>query len=201
MRAYLRALLPTRDDADEVEQGFLLQVVEKGFPTVTPGRGHFRHYLITIVKNAAIGHLRRQSKRVASIPDLSQIPAEATADREWQLSWRECVLQNTWNALRDHQKRSKGNLFHAVLKAYVEHGQEDSRMLAARVSQSTGRALSPEAFRQQLRGARQKFGELLIEEVSNTITNATPDLLAEELRDLDLLKYVKDQLPDGNGRS
>lgn len=27
-------LLPTRDDADEVEQQFLLQVVERGFPTV-----------------------------------------------------------------------------------------------------------------------------------------------------------------------
>jgi hypothetical protein len=33
VRAYLRALLPTVDDADEVEQEFLLQVVAKGFPT------------------------------------------------------------------------------------------------------------------------------------------------------------------------
>ena len=30
VRMYLRALLPTQDDADEVEQEFLLQVVEKG---------------------------------------------------------------------------------------------------------------------------------------------------------------------------
>jgi DNA-directed RNA polymerase specialized sigma24 family protein len=195
VRAYLRALLPTRDDADEVEQKFLLQVVEKGFPTAAPGRGHFRHYLITIVKNAALGHLRKESKRAASRPDLSQFPAEVTADREWQISWRECVLQNTWHALRDHQKKSKGNLFHAVLKAFVEHPQEDSPKLAARVSQTTGHVLSAEAFRQQLRGARQRFGELLIEEVSNTITNVTPELLGEELRDLDLLKYVKKQLP------
>ncbi len=38
-------LLPTRDDADadEVEQQFLLQVVERGFPTVAPERGHFRY--------------------------------------------------------------------------------------------------------------------------------------------------------------
>ena len=37
-------LLPTRDDADadEVEQQFLLQVVERGFPTVAPERGHIR---------------------------------------------------------------------------------------------------------------------------------------------------------------
>ncbi|MDB5336609.1 MAG: sigma-70 family polymerase sigma factor [Planctomycetaceae bacterium] len=196
VRAYLRALLPTRDDADEVEQKFLLQVVEKGFPTAAPGRGHFRHYLITIVKNAAFGHLRRRSKQVAVWADLSQVPAADMADREWQNSWRECVLQNTWNALRDHQKTSKGNQFHTVLKAFVEHQQEDSPTLAARVSKSTGQSLSAEAFRKQLSGARRRFRELLIEEVSRTITNVTPELLAEELRDLDLMKYVKGLLPE-----
>ncbi len=196
VRAYLRALLPNRDDADEVEQQFLLQVVEKGFPTVAPGRGHFRHYLITIVKNAALGHLRRRSKRVAVWADLSQIPAGEAADREWQVSWRECVLQNTWNALRDHQKKAKGNQFHTVLKTFVEHQQEDSPALAARVSEATGQGLSAEAFRKQLSGARRRFRELLIAEVSRTITNVTPELLAEELRDLDLMKYVKGLLPE-----
>lgn len=196
VRAYLRALLPTHDAADDVEQEFLLQVVEKGFPTVAPGRGHFRHYLITIVKNAAFGHLRKQSKRVSVNADLSQMPAGATADHEWQISWRECVLQNTWNALRDHQKKSKGNLFHTVLKTFVEHEQDDSPTLAARVSESTGQVLSAEAFRKQLSGARRRFRELLIEEVSRTITNVTPELLAEELRDLDLMKYVKGLLSE-----
>lgn len=196
VRAYLRALLPTRDDADEVEQQFLMQVVERGFPTVAPERGHFRYYLITIVRNAALKYLRRQSQRPASLTDISQVATSVSADREWQISWRECVLQNTWHALRDHQKKSKGNLFHACLKTFVEHDDEDSPSLAARVSAACGRPLSAEAFRQQLSGARRRFGELLIAEVSGTISNVTPELLGEELRDLDLMKYVKALLPD-----
>lgn len=196
VRAYLRALLPTHDDADEVEQEFLLQVVAKGFPTAASGRGQFRYYLITVVKNAALGHLRKQSKRPAVVSDLSHIPGMTTADLEWSDRWRECVLENTWNALRDHQKKSKGNLFHSVLKVAVEHSQEESGTLAARVSGSTGQGLSAEAFRKQLSGARRRFGELLIKEVSRTITNVTPDSLTEELRDLDLLKYVKRLLPE-----
>ncbi len=196
VRAYLRALLPTRDDADEVEQQFLMQVVERGFPTVAPERGHFRDYLITIVRNAALKYLRKQSKRHSGLTDISQVATAISADREWQVSWRECVLQNTWNALRDHQKKSKGNLFHACLKAFVEHDHEDSPTLAARVSAATGRPLSAEAFRKQLSGARRRFGELLIQEVSRTISNVTPELLGEEVRDLDLLKYVKALLPD-----
>ena len=196
VRAYLRALLPTRDDADEVEQDFLLQVVAKGFPTVAPSRGQFRHYLISVVRNSAYAFLRKRSKRPAIAVDLSFVPTEPTAEREWQLQWRECVLQNTWNALRDHQKRNKDNLFHSVLKASVEQPDEDSTELAARVSETTGQSLSPAAFRKQRSRARQRFAELLIEELSRTITNVTSELLEEELRDLNLLKFVKKQLPD-----
>ena len=201
MRAYLRALLPTRDDADDVEQEFLLQVVEKGFPTVAPGRGQFRHYLIAVVRNAAFGYLRRRSKQpsvaadLSHVADLSSIAIESAADQEWQRSWRECVLLNTWHALRDHQKKTKGNQFHTVLKASVEHPEEDSPTLAARVSKFSGQTLSPESFRKQLSRARVRFGELLVEEVSRTITDVTPELLSEELGELDLLKYVRTLLP------
>lgn len=194
VRTYLRALLPTRDDADDVEQEFLLQVVERGFPTVAPGRGYFRHYLIVVVRNAALAHLKRKSKQTSVSADLAHVAAETDAAREWQLSWRECVLQNTWHALRDHQKRTKGNQFHAVLKVSVDHPEADSSSHAAHVSKTSGQELSPEAFRKQLSRARRKFGELLIQEVTRTISDVTPELLEEELRELDLLKYVKDLL-------
>lgn len=200
VRAYLRALLPTPDDADEVEQEFLLQVVAKGFPTVAPGRGHFRHYLIAIVRNAAYGYLRKRARRPAMIGDLSQIPTAAAADREWQSGWRQCVLANTWNALRDHQKRHKGNFFHSVLKASIEHPDENSTECAARVSRTTGHTLTAESYRKQLSRARERFARLLIDEVARTISNVTPDLLAEELRDLDLLAYVEPWL-DHDGMS
>lgn len=47
------------------------------------------------------GHLRKQSKRPAFVSDLSHIPGMTTADLEWSDRWRECVLENTWHALRD----------------------------------------------------------------------------------------------------
>lgn len=198
VRAYLRALLPTQDDADEVEQELLLQVVAKGFPTVAPGRGQFRHYLIAVVRNAAFAYLRERSRRPKAVADLSHVAAEPTADHQWLRGWRECVLQNTWNGLREHQKRHSGNLFHTVLRESVDHPDEDSATLAARISSATNQPLSAVAFRKQLSRARQRFAELLIEEVSNTITNVTPETLADELRDLDLMKYVQTLLPDAN---
>lgn len=200
VRAYLRALLPTFDDADEVEQEFLLQVVTKGFPIANSEQGLFRYYLIAVIRNAAYAYLRKQAKRPILTGDLSNLSTEPSANEEWQRSWRDCVLKSTWSALRDHQKRNKNNLFHSVLKASVEHPNEDSVALAARVSQATKQALSAESFRKQLSRARQHFAKLLIEEVASTIGNCTPEILADELRALDLMKYVKRFVPE-NGSS
>jgi alpha-ketoglutarate-dependent taurine dioxygenase len=82
-------------------------------------------------------------------------------------------------------------LFHTVLRTSIKHSEEDSSMLAIRVSSATGQELSAEAFRKQLSRARRKFGELLIHEVARTMSHVTPESLEEELSSLDLLKYVR----------
>jgi DNA-directed RNA polymerase specialized sigma24 family protein len=196
VRAYLQALLPTQDDADEVEQEFLLRVVEKGIPVGDRSDGRYRHYLIATVRNSAFRYLRNLSRRPALTGDLTFVSADSSAELQWHRYWRDCVLQCTWQALRDHEARNPGNLFHTVLKAFVEYPEDDSNELAERVSAASGQRLSAEAFRKQLSRARHKFAQLLVAEVSRTIAHATPERVAEELQELDLMKYVRTILPD-----
>ena len=196
VRAYLQALLPTQDDADEVEQEFLLRVVEKGIPVGDRSDGRYRHYLIATVRNSAFRYLRNLSRRPALTGDLTFVSADSSAELQWHRYWRDCVLQGTWQALRDHEARNPGNLFHTVLKAFVEYPEDDSNELAERVSAASGQRLSAEAFRKQLSRARHKFAQLLVAEVSRTIAHATPERVAEELQELDLMKYVRTILPD-----
>ena len=194
IRAYLQALISDQHDADEVEQDLLLQVVERGFPDGMGRRGKFRYYLMTVVRNAALTYFRKKNRRPVTIADLSSIPAAQMADRAWERSWRECVMKNAWISLRKHEQRNVGNLFHTVLRTSVKHGDEDSTMLAVRVSSITGQELSAEAFRKQISRARRKFGEMLIDEVARTMRGVTPEELEEELSSLDLLKYVRWQV-------
>jgi DNA-directed RNA polymerase specialized sigma24 family protein len=191
IHTYLRALISDEHDADEVEQELLLQVVERGFPDGMGRRGKFRYYLMTVVRNAALAYFRKKTRRPVTVADLSAIPAAVIADRAWDRSWRECVMKNAWLALRQHEQRNPGNLFHTVLRTSVKHGEEDSSMLAVRVTSATGQELSAEAFRKQLSRARRKFGELLVNEVARTMTGVTSEALEEELASLDLLKYVR----------
>lgn len=196
VRAYLRALLPTQDDADEVEQEFLLRVVEKGIPAGDRSLGRYRHYLIATVRNSAFRYLRNLSRRPILSDDLTFVSVDSSTEIQWHRYWRDCVLQNTWQALRDHEACNPGNLFHTVLKAFVEYSEDGSNELAERVSAASEQRLSAEAFRKQLSRARQKFAQLLVREVSRTITDATPERVSEELHELDLMKYVRLLLPD-----
>lgn len=197
IRNYVGAIIKNQHDADEVTQDFLMRVVRLGFPGARPDRGRFRDYLKTAVRNAALKHLRRQKNTLYDESLLDQVADEdvPTADQAWTADWQRCLLGRVWSALERYQMRHPGNLFHTVLRLSVDHPQEDSEKLAARVSAQSGRSLRADAFRKQVSRARRHFAELLLREIKQTVENPTPENIHEELVELGLLGYVRDFLP------
>ncbi len=196
VRKYLDALLRDPHDADEVAQDFLTRVVERGFAHAEPGRGRFRDYLKTSVRNAALTHLRRKRRSVCA--DLGRLPLAGpdAAERAWVAEWQRCALSKAWRSLDRHQARTPGSLAHTVLRLSVDHPEEASEALAARAAGLAGRPLRADAFRKQLSRARRLFAEALLEEVAQTLDEPTPRQVEEELIELGLMPYVADFLPD-----
>ncbi|RIK75918.1 MAG: hypothetical protein DCC68_20320 [Planctomycetota bacterium] len=192
IRAYLCAFVGNEHDADEVAQEFLLRSLYRNFDQYQIARGRFRDYLRAVVRNAAIDYLRRRK-----MPQASELDMENLADRgesDWTAAWRACTLERVWQQLDEHQRNTPGNLYFTVLKTAVDHDDEDSPHLAARVSQQSGREFKPDAFRQQLSRARRKFAELLIAEISQTLCDQSDGEVRDELAELGLLPYVEDLL-------
>jgi DNA-directed RNA polymerase specialized sigma24 family protein len=185
VRAYLRALLPNEADADDVEQQFLLNVVRRGFGA-TPAAGRFRDYLKTALRNAAITHLRRKRAERA-------VPPRATADGDdvWTREYRQCVLAGAWQELEAYQRRTPGNLAHAVLRLVADHPEAAADELVRRL----GRPLSVPAFRKQLSRGRRLFARFVVAEVGRSIHPATPDDVRAELAELGLLSHLNGLLP------
>jgi RNA polymerase sigma-70 factor (ECF subfamily) len=197
IEAYLEALIKNRHDAEEVLQDFLVRGLQKGFVRASPLRGRFRDYLKTAVRNAAIDHLRRRRLPQQGKFDLGQIAAvdSPTLEEAWVSEWRRCLLDRAWEALHRHQRCTPGNQFHTVLRLSVEEPEADSAALAARTAELAGRPVSPAAFRKQVSRARRLFAELLVQEVAQTLTDATPQRIEEELIDIGLMSYVREFLP------
>lgn len=193
-RAYLLALLRDQDAADEVLQGVLLQVTEKGFPTHDPTAGRFRHYLKAVLRNAANRH--RRPGRMSVVDADPDTMGESAEDRTWQEEWRACVLEAAWRALDRHQRTvGRGNLAHTVLRLTADHPDKGAIELAAMASRQAGQPLTAAAFRQQLHRARRTFAELIVAEVRQSLDGAGDAEVLDELAELRLLEYVRDHLP------
>jgi RNA polymerase sigma-70 factor (ECF subfamily) len=200
IRAYVVTLLGNSADSEEVLQDFLVRIIAQGgFLSADPARGRFRDYLRTCLHNAAISHLRRKPPRgvcLDAVEDLAiDDSAQRAAETAWLNHWRQCLLDKAWRELDRFQQRSSGNQYHTVLRAAVEHREEDSVALANRVARSSGRPVSPEAYRKQLSRARRVFAQALLAEVADTLDQTDAQAVEQELIDVGLWEYMRDLLP------
>ncbi|WP_254508377.1 RNA polymerase sigma factor [Anatilimnocola floriformis] len=195
IRAYLKAIFRDDDAAEEACQEFLAKFLERGLDAAAPDRGRFRDYLKISVRNTAVAILRRKHERLIDPSDLESLATDS-ADDAWVSEWQRVILDKAWRLLEQHERSSPQGLHFTVLKLTVDHGQETSEQLAARASQLAQREINAVAFRKQLSRARQHFAQLIVEEVSQTLSSDVRRDLGEELAELGLLPYVKGQMND-----
>jgi RNA polymerase sigma-70 factor (ECF subfamily) len=198
LRRFVRILVPDEHDAEDVAQELVIRLVAGHFKQADPGRGRFRDLLAVAARNLARNHLEKQRRRAGKYADLDQVAAPAGPDAaEDQLvnTWRNELLRMTWEYLAEYERTHRGSVAHTLLRLRTEYPDDDSEQLAARLSEATGRRIRAEAARQQLRRARVRFAQLLLEELAWSLDDPTPQNVEEELIELGLMEYVRDFLP------
>ena len=188
LERYLRAILKDDEAVEEVRQDFLLRVCQHGFQPGQITRGRFRDYLKASLRNAALSYFRKKPRPSVPLPDVAETPAERA---EWDLQWRTCLLERTWQALDEQHGPGHG----LVLRLEASFPGEDSEQLARRAGERLGRPLRADAYRKQVSRARRCFARLLLQEIAHTLENPTSDDILEELNDVGLTTYVKPYLP------
>lgn len=192
---YLLAAVRDPDAADELFQEFALRLVRGDFKRVDPLRGRFRHFLKTSLYHLIVDHQRRQQRRARplsadSAEPAAEAPSEADSDREFQTIWRAELMARTWEALARHD-RATGQHLYTVLRFRTDHPEVRSPQMAEQLAPEVGKPLTAEWVRKRLFHAREKFTDLLLEEVAQSLANPAVDRLEEELIDLGLLDYCR----------
>ena len=141
-------------------------------------------------------HWTRKQRRAGAALDV-ELLADTTAatDDELTAAWRRSVLQVTLAALDEQQRSQPGNVFGTLLRLRIDHPDDDGEQLTARLAEATGRSFRAEAVRQQLRRARLRFAQLLVEEIARGLSEPTPERIEDELTETGLMEYVRDFLP------
>ena len=192
---YLQTALRDPNAADEVFQEFALRFVQGSFRRADPERGRFRHFIKKSLHNLILNYHQKQNRRPVSLPENVASPSaeeesDAALDREFNQSWRDEVLARTWEALAKLQAET-GKPYHDVLRFRASHPKLTSGQMAEALSTQLRKPLTDAGVRQTLHRAREKFAELLLDEVARSLQTNDPLQLRQELIDLGLFEYCR----------
>jgi len=195
IQRYLMACLRDRDAAEEVFQEFSLRFVRGDFRYVSADKGRFRSYIKTVIYHLVADFGRRKNKFAATALEHESMLAgqEASSlklDQQFQTSWRDSLLGKGWEELKRYEKES-GKAWHTVLIARAENPQLRSPELAELVSGMVGREISSGNVRVLVHRARERFAEILIALVRESLASTDGETLEHELIDLNLWQYCK----------
>ena len=192
VRRYLLAVVRDREAADDLAQEFALRFLRGDFRNADPGRGRFRDYVKVAVLNLVTDHHRRQKARPVPVPpeDLNRADTSDSNDGVFRESWRDELLDRVWEALATVE-RETGRPLHTVLRFRAAHPKASSTEMAEKVGARLNKPVTAVGVRQTLHRAREKFAELLLDAVADTLDAPTRDRLGEELEELGLLDYCR----------
>jgi RNA polymerase sigma-70 factor (ECF subfamily) len=200
VKRYALSALRSEEAADEVFQEFALKFVRGDFVGADPERGRFRAFGKTVVYRRIVDYQRRSKKRVregqmhSNIAEPEVDDARANGDDAlFQTSWRDELLARCWQKLADDEQKS-GKPYHSVLRYRVDHPDLRSPELAAGLSKQLGKEINAGAVRVLLHRARELFGELLLDEVTESLAGGSLDDAEQELIDLQLHEYCRPAL-------
>jgi RNA polymerase sigma-70 factor (ECF subfamily) len=197
IRRYLLAAVRDRDGADELFQTFAYRFLHGDLRGANPQRGRFRDF----VKGVLFHLIADYHKRSRPQPLPSDHPALAApgpptlteSDRDFLTSWRDELLARAWAALEGFERQTSQPFF-TVLRYRADHPEVRSPRMAEDLSSRLGKTLTPASTRQMLHRAREKFAELLLEEVIQSLHSPSAQTLEQELIDLGLFDYCRPAL-------
>jgi RNA polymerase sigma-70 factor (ECF subfamily) len=180
--------------AEDLTQEFALRFIQGRFGQADPSQGRFRSYVKGALFRLVQDHHRHQYRepKAVSLETDASVPAppEEAGDREFADSWRQELLSRAWRALLQVQTET-GQPYHDVLRLRVDAPEMSSTEMAESLSGTLGRPISAANVRQLLHRARDRFADLLFDDVRLSLEGAPMEQIEEELAELNLLKYCK----------
>jgi RNA polymerase sigma-70 factor (ECF subfamily) len=194
---YLLGALRDPDAADDLSQEFALRLVRGDFKNADPGRGRFRDFVRTSLFHLIVDYQKRRQSGPRALPDdapdRAAEAADLTSDREFLARWREELMSRAWEGLAE-MEREAGQPYYTVLRFKAENPDVRSAEAARLLGVQLGKPLTDVGVRKTLERARDRFADLLLDEVARSLQTAEADRLEQELIDLDLLPYCKPAL-------
>lgn len=193
--AYYRRSGRGPHDAEDLTQGFFARLLKKDLlAAADPSKGKLRTYLLACARNYMLNERARytsEQRAYHRLVSFDQMSAEGrysaepvddmTPDRLYQRRWALMLLERSLQLIRNEYHRAeKADLFNALrpFLGFTSQPQQDYEALGPQLHMNAN-AVKTQVFR-----LRQRWRELLFEQVSLTLDEPTSDQIRDELSEL-----------------
>jgi RNA polymerase sigma-70 factor (ECF subfamily) len=195
IRRYLLGALRDPDTADELYQEFAYRFLHGDLRGADARRGRFRDFVKGVLFHLiADYHKRKQRQPRPLAPGHPEPAAEPSAlnaeDEAFLASWRDELLARSWVALARFEQEH-GQPYYTVLHFRAQHPDRPSARMAEELSPVLGKPLTAGGVRKTLERAREKFADLLLDEITQALEDPSAEEVEQELIDLGLLEYCR----------
>jgi RNA polymerase sigma-70 factor (ECF subfamily) len=194
--AYIRSRNHGDADAKDLTQGFFARLLRlNGLAKADPRHGRLRSYLLSSVKNFLISEHERAASRkrggevaITSFDDewagsafANEPVDEMTPDRLYQRRWALTILEFAFELLREEYVANGKMEQYERLRPMLGFTAE-CELDYADVSAQTGVPVN--TLKVHVHRLRQRWKEILREQVANTLAEPTEENIKDELREL-----------------
>ncbi len=120
-------------------------------------------------------------------------PAQAESDEQFLQAWRAELMARTWEKLQQQDQAEEQSLY-LILRFRRDHPDMRSAEMAEVLGPRIGKPVSAGWMRKRLMLARERFADLLVEEVARSLEAPSEEDLEQELIDLELFEHCKTAL-------
>jgi len=196
---FLSAAVRDEHAANELAQEFAIKVLRGELAGADANVGRFRDFVKGVLRHLIVDYYRRRGRdRELQMADDSPEPIAAAddlamLDREWVHGWRQELLNRAWASLAEFQSRTGTPVFD-VLRFRSDNPELRSHQMTNPLGERLGKPVTADWVRQMIHRGRERFGECLLAEIADTISDPGAESLEEELAELELLQYCQGAL-------
>lgn len=203
IRRYVLGAVRDADVAEDLYQDFAYRFLHGDMRGIDPQRGRFRDFVKGVLFHLVADYHKKRQRLPRQLPSEHPEPAvacepDAEQEQAFLTNWRDELLARTWAALAAVDEVN-GQSFHTVLRFRAEHPELRSDAMAEQLSRPLGKTLTASGIRKTLERARDRFADLLLDEIAQGLSNPTVENLEEELVDLNLLEHCRPALERRRG--
>jgi DNA-directed RNA polymerase specialized sigma24 family protein len=198
IQRYLLGALRDEESANDLAQDFAYRFLHGDLRGADPTRGRFRDFVKGVLFHMVADYHSKRKRQPALLSSSIAEPGQdcsLAAEREeaYRTAWRDELIARAWQALKVHEKE-QNQPFYTVLRFRADNPNVPSAEMAEKLTGPLGKSVTAAGVRKTLERARDKFGDLLLEEIAQAVDSPSRSRLEEELIELRLLEHCRSAL-------